>query len=90
MLQCGRPYLIYAICHTFAVNSCSAAPPAPADGTVAFSATNDHGSVATFACDTGFTRSGDETVACDATTDEAAWQTATTAAACAGDHQLPP
>merc|ERR1740117_2541133 len=70
---------------TCAVNSCSAAPLAPADGTVAFSATNDHDSVATFACDTGFTRSGDETVACDATADEAAWQTATTAATCADD-----
>jgi len=64
------------------VNSCSDAPSAPADGTVAFSATNDHDSVATFACNTGFTRSGDETVACDATTDDAAWGTATTAAAC--------
>merc|ERR1740133_729539 len=53
---------------TCTVNSCSAAPSAPSDGTVVFSATDDHDSIATFACDSGFTLSGDATVTCDATT----------------------
>ena len=73
-------------CHfrIFAVNTCSTAP-ALASGTVGFSATDYHASIATFACNSGYTLSGDATVTCDATTNGMEWQVANTAAVCTGD-----
>ena len=78
------------LCHfrIFAVNTCSTAPVAPASGTVEFSASNDHASIATFACSSGYTQSGDTTVTCDATTNGMAWPSAT--AVCTGDYLVPP
>ena len=76
------------------VNTHTAPPPASAPNTVTFSATNEHNSVATLSCESGYTSSGDVTVACDATTDQAAWPTATaptctgTAPECGRAHAL--
>ena len=67
-----------------AVNTCSSAPSAPTDGTVTFSSNNDHDSVATFACDTGFSLSGDASLTCNATSDGVAWPTASAAPTCTG------
>ena len=77
---------------TSAVNSCSAAstPSAPTNGkSVTFSATDDHASIATFACNTGFTLSGDATAICDATTPDAPWRSATNIPMCTGDCPFP-
>ena len=75
------------LCHfrIFAVNTCSAAPVAPASGTVAFSATNNHASIATFACNSGYTLSGGAILTCDASANGLAWPLAITAAVCTGD-----
>ena len=65
-----------------AVHTCSSPPNAPSDGQVAYSSNNDDGSVATFSCSNGFTQSGSTSVTCDATTDDAAWPTASNAPTC--------
>ena len=77
------------LCHfrIFAVNTCSTTP-ALASGTVGFSDSDDHASIATFACSSGYTQSGDTTVTCDATADRTAWPSAT--AVCTGDYLVPP
>jgi len=75
------------------VNTCSNTPAAPTDGTVVFSATNDNGSIATFACNppsllspSGFAQSGDATVTCAATTSNLPWGTATNPPTCTGQQ----
>jgi len=73
------PWEIAATLPTCTVNSCSAAPSAPSNGFVTFSATNDHGSIATFGCNSGFTRTispllaTDQVVKCAAITPGNPW-----------------
>ena len=72
----------------FAANVCSSAPSKPTEGTVSFSDSDDHDSIGTFACNSGFFLSGDATVTCDATTNGAAWPSAANPTKCTGDFFL--
>ena len=60
-----------------APKTCSAPPSASSPVKVTFSNGNEHGSVATLSCESGYTSSGDTTVTCDASTDGTPWPTAT-------------